>query len=246
MKKIIIPTLIALLISPLFADHLEIGENSLNAGSRIAMIADLGDWDILTDVNAEYRGAEPLRISFNAGTYYRVHKNLKAGIFYSLKTGQRHDEDWISNNGSWEWVDTATRLEHQVSGDLTPRFLLPFLPGKSWVFSLKNRYSYNFYDGHQSYFLMPAITWFYMKDREPVLNIQAGYAIYLPLNFSDSPLYKQGPWVDTIFHLNNDLSLEWRGEYLTTHWTVKTSGSSDIVDTTALSTSLGILWTPAF
>lgn len=240
MKKILFFSLLFLLWGTLFADHLDISENFFNPGTRIAVIADLDDWDILSDITMEYRGEEPLRLSFSAGAYYRLHKNLKAGLFYNLKSGQRHDDDWVWKSGSWVWEDSSSRVEQTVSGDLTPRFLLPFIPGENWVFSIKNRYSYNFYDGQQSYFLMPAVTWFYMKERNPVLNIQGGYALYFPVNFSESLLYKQGPWLDTIFHLSQDFSLEWRAEYLTTHWTV----NDDIVSTNALSTSLGLLWTP--
>src|SRR4030067_2621553 len=63
------------------------------------------------------------------GSYYRVLKNLKVGAFYRLQQGARHDDDWIDLNPGWGWRNTKDRTEQILIADVTPRFLLGFLPG---------------------------------------------------------------------------------------------------------------------
>jgi len=135
-------------------------------------------------------------------------------------------------------------MESMLTADITPRFIIPFMPGDNWVFSIKNRYTYNLYNGQQSYFLLPGVSWFYLKNRAPLWNIFAGYGLYFPLNYSDSIVYKQGPWISGIHHLSSQWKLELRGQYILTNWTVVSISARDIVTSQRLSISLGILWTP--
>lgn len=140
--------------------------------------------------------------SFTAGAYYRLIRNLKLGVFYRLQYGARHDDDWIEEGGvTWVWADTSSRPESVVILDATPRFLLDFLPGRNWVLSVKNRYEYNFFNGHQSVLVRPGLTWFYLQNREPVLNLSAQYASYFSLNFGDSPWYRLGPYFNLLVHV---------------------------------------------
>ena len=141
MKKTILFLCFLSALQALSADHhtaTSLEENPFNAGVRLAMLGDLGNWDILTDFTAQYRGDDPFFTSFTAGGYYRLHRNLKGGLFYTLQTGALHEEDWIRISGDqWRWEDTSDRFEHLLTADLSPRVLLPFLPGGNWTFSLK-------------------------------------------------------------------------------------------------------------
>ena len=160
------------------ADSLD--ESSLNTGSRLMFLGDLGKLDITAEALGSYRGDNPFQISITAGGYYRIHKNIKAGVLYTLQKGMLHDEDWVESGGNWSWNDTSGRYEQVLTADLTPRFLLPGIPGKNWVFALKNRYGYNFYNEQQSYLLRPGLTWFYLKDRIPMFSVNGSYGLYFP------------------------------------------------------------------
>ena len=146
--------------------------------------------------------------SVTMGGYYRLLRNLKLGAFYRLQLGARHDDDWVAEGSDWIWVDPAARAEHLAILDATPRFLLDFIPGESWVFSLKNRYEYNFSNGQQSLLVRPGLTWFAVRDREPVLNISAQYGTYFSLNFGAVPWYRHGPYLNLLYHLSPSLQLD--------------------------------------
>lgn len=222
MKKIIV--ILLLISATLYGDH-HIPEFSFQAdeslfiGTRSTIIYNLDDWDLLLNfqgkINLALRGNENL----NLGFYYRFLKNLKAGLFYSLEIGARHDDDWINLNGEWLWVNSSTRAEHSLMADISPRFLLSFLPGRNWVINFKTRYFYNFYNNHQKIYLNPELSYFWLINRQPVLNTSLAYGLYFPLNFSEALIYKQGPYLNILYHLNDILKLEFQSDLSLTSWT---------------------------
>ena len=150
----------------------------------------------------EDQGLEYRYQGVTLGGYYRLHQNLKIGAFYRLQLNVRHDNDWIEEGPDWFWADTPGRVEHAAIIDATPRILLPFLPGENWVASIKTRYEYNFTNAQQTLLIRPGITYFWIRDREPVLNITAQYATYLSLNFGAAPWYRHGPYINVLYHLS--------------------------------------------
>ena len=160
------------------------------------------------------------------GTYYRITKNVKVGGFYRLQMGARHDDDWIDLNPGWDWVDTRDRAEHVFILDVTPRFLMPFIPGENWLFMFKTRYLYNTYNNHQTLKLRPGITYFLMPARDPMLNFTLNWELYLALNYSSSVLYSQWPYLEVLYHLSPVVKLSGNVGYRVITW----STSQDVVD----------------
>jgi len=146
--------------------------------------------------------------SVTLGGYYRLLPNLKAGALYRLQFNARHDDDWIEEGTTWLWAETSGRAEHVAIIDLTPRFLLNFLPGQNWVLSSKFRYEFNITNAQQSLLARPGLTYFQVRDREPVLNISAQYATYLSLNFGAVPWYRHGPYLNVLYHLSPNIQLD--------------------------------------
>jgi hypothetical protein len=169
-----------------------------------------GELDTMFEYAGRFEGADrEFRYqSFTLGGYYRVIRNLKLGAFYRLQAGARHDDDWIESGTTWIWADTSSRWEHVFMVDATPRVLLDMLPGRDWVFSAKARYEYNATNGLQSLLLRPGLTWFWIRDREPVVNVSAQYAAYLPLNFGRSLWYQHGPYLDLLYHVSRNLQID--------------------------------------
>jgi hypothetical protein len=154
-----------------------------------------------------------------AGAYYRLHKNVKAGAFYRVQQGARHDDDWISPAvDEWEWVDSRDRTEQVLLLDVTPRFLFDFLPGEDWVFAIKNRYMYNTFNNHHSLMVRPGLTYFLMRNREPVFTFSLNYGFYIPLNFGDRFFYEHEPYLSVLYHLNRNVKLELTGAYKIVTW----------------------------
>lgn len=153
--------------------------------------------------------------SVTVGGYYRVLKNLKAGAFYRLQYNVRHDDDWIADGADWLWADAAGRAEHVAMLDLTPRFLLPGGPA---VVATKLRYEFNFTNGEQSLLVRPGLTYFVIRDREPVLNVSAQYATYFSLNFGAVGWYRQGPYLNVLYHLSPSIMLDVAASKQNIYW----------------------------
>jgi hypothetical protein len=204
------------------ADHIPVASGGfIEIESRTSLLMDLGRVDPLVelegrfeDTNLEFRYR-----SLTAGAYIRLLKNLKAGAFYRIQQGARHDDDWIEpSTDVWEWVDSRNRTEQVLILDVSPRFLFDFLPGRNWVFSVKNRYQYNAFNGHHSLLVRPGLTYFLLRSREPVLNLSLSYGLYIPLNFGEPFLYQHEPYLSVLYHLNRNIKLELTGAYKTVIW----------------------------
>ncbi|HTP58389.1 MAG TPA: hypothetical protein VMM82_05685, partial [Spirochaetia bacterium] len=202
-------TLIALTLgAPVrgFADNAPVAPNGvLELEGHTSIVLQSGGFDFLADLTGRLEDAG-LTFQYRAltlGGYYRLLKNLKVGAFYRLQAGVRHDDDWGSNPTPlpWSWAATAGRLENELMADVSPRFLLDFLPGRSWVLMLKGRYIYNTFENQQSIMVRPELTFFWLVDRQPLLDFQAAYEIYFPLNFGGTAIYESYPWLGVHYHL---------------------------------------------
>ena len=193
---------------------------------RINLAKDYGSLEPVAEVSGRIEEGEFRYRSLLAGAYYRFHKNLKAGGFYTLLAGARHDDDWVGDPSRWWWEKTTDRPEQLLSLDVSPRFLLASLPGENWVFMLKNRYIFNTYNGHQTLMVRPGLTYVHIQDREPIFNIGFHYGVYLPLNFSEVLIYEHDPYVNLIYHVNRRVKLELFGAWRFRTW----STSEDVSD----------------
>jgi len=222
--RIMIITAFAALLTSFGASANHIPSNSggwFGFEGRSTLLLDLGRFDPLVELEGrlEDAGLELGYRSLTAGTYLRLHKNLKAGLFYRVQQGARHDDDWIEPAlDEWEWVDSGGRTEQVLILDVTPRFLLEALPGGNWILAIKNRYQYNTFNGHHSLMVRPGITYFLMRSREPLLNVSLNYGLYIPLNFGETLLYEHEPYVSVLYHLNRSVKLELTGAYKTVVW----------------------------
>lgn len=156
--------------------------------------------------------------SLTIGPYYRLHRNIKIGLFYRLQRGVWHDDDWINTTDGWEWRDTNSRNEHVFVGDLTPRFKLSFLPGTNWIFDTKTRYLYNTFNDNQTVKIRPGITYFYIKDLEPIINFSVQYELYFPINYGVSTIYEKWLYLSSLYHINSSLKFGLFFAYKTVTW----------------------------
>jgi hypothetical protein len=225
------------------------GELGPDFMGRFAIIADVGDWNPLLELDGRIEGSDrELRYrALTAGTYYRPHRNLKIGSFYRVQAGARHDDDWErEGTDDWRWKESEDRYEHLLLLDATPRFLL----GRSGVASAKLRYEYNLSIAQQVLLLGPGYTWFYMRDREPRWNLSLHYSLYFSLNFGDVPIYRHGPYASMLIHLSELLKMELRGEYQTRIWSTSEDseevGDSYVRYDRRVLLGLGFVLTPRF
>ena len=203
----------------------------LEFSGRVALLLNTKWFDPMLEVQGHLEGVDKVfrYRAVTVGSYVRPLPNLKLGVFYRLQAGVRHDDDWQRTGDTqtpWAWTDTTGRLEHQLVVDLSPRFVLPFLPGRDWVFMLKTRYQLSSYELQQSILVRPTLSWFLMVDRMPVLTLAAAYGLYIPLNFGTPPFSQHGPYLEVLYHLGRYLKLELTGAWKTVLW----SASRELLD----------------
>lgn len=243
---------VAAVLAP--ADHIPVASGGFfEFESRTSLLIDLGRFDPLVelegrfeDTNLEFRYR-----SLTAGAYIRILKNLKAGAFYRIQQGVRHDDDWIEPSlDVWEWVDSRNRTEQLLVLDITPRFLFDFMPGRNWVFAVKNRYRYNAFNGQHSLLVRPGLTYYLLRSREPVLNLALSYGLYIPLNFGETFLYQHEPYLSVLYHLNRNVKLELTGAYKTVIWSTSddswANGDAYAVPNRSLVVGFGVLFPLSF
>ena len=201
-----------------FAAHLpSIPETAFEVHTHGRLFYSAGDLSGMIEYAGRFEGVDrEFRYqSVTLGGYYRLLPNLKAGAFYRLQFNVRHDDDWIADGSDWLWVDAAGRAEHVAMVDLTPRFLFP---GGPMVLSSKFRYEYNITNGEQSLFVRPGLTYFIVRDREPLLNVSAQYATYFSLNFGAVGWYRQGPYVNLLYHMSPNIMIDVSASKQIVYW----------------------------
>jgi hypothetical protein len=138
---------------------------------------------------------------YTLGVRYRFFEHLKAGIYYSKRYGQRHDEDWIlgPNPPTWIWRDTDSRAENFVGIELIPRMLVEFLPG-TWIAEFRTLIERNFFNDNNTVKLRPGLTHIYMGKSGPLFNLFFQYEAYIPLNYGRETLYEQWLYLGALYH----------------------------------------------
>ena len=236
-RKILLLTVVmALTAAALPADHVPPARtNDLDYQFRINAAADYGDIEPIIDLTGRIEEGDFRYRSLMLGGYYRLNANLKVGAFYTLQAGALHDDDWIGTPAHWWWDSTTDRWENLFTLDVSPRILLPFLPGENWVFMLKNRWTWNSYNSQQTLLVRPGLTYTYMRDRQPLFSAGIQYGVYFPLNFSDVLIYEQNPYANIIYHISDMVKIELFGAYRSRTWTtsedVAAAGSPDYSST---------------
>ena len=138
------------------------------------------------------------------GSYARVERHLKLGIFYRLEYGARHDDDWKKDApGHWSWRDTTRRPESVLILDATPRTEL----GGHWVGSLKVRGEHNLFNGQTSLFVAPELAWFWMDGLTPRATLFLRFETWFPLNFGETTVYERWWYLAGLWHAKPWLSL---------------------------------------
>jgi hypothetical protein len=250
MRKNILILLLCLSLPSFTSDHTPGGDGEafhMSLGGRVSSLWDFGDLDLFLGLEGNYPFEDFLQTELTTGLVYRFHPNFKAGVFYHLSTGQRHDDDWIVDDG-WVWADTSLRFENSMSVEASPRWLLDEWLGIDLLFGFKGAYHINFFNSQQTLSLRPEFTYFHLVDREPVFNLSASYGAYIPINFSRVLFYQQSAYLNLIQHLNQNVKAEYRVSYNRSTWTEgkesKANGDRYIVDDNELSLRFGLLFFP--
>jgi len=250
-RVIVIITICAFLLLPslLLGDHVpETPGGVVELENHLRLFLKHGNFTPVAELVGRWEG-QRFEFRYRAltlGSYYRVARQLKLGAFYRVQQGARHDDDWIDLDPGWVWRDTRGRTEQLLILDVSPRFLLGFLPGRNWVFMLKNRYLFNTFNSQHTLTVRPGVTYFLLRGRDPFLNFSFNYDLYIPLNYGSSFLYAHWPYLNVLYHLSSVVKLDFSAAYKTVTWSssedVIASGESDYsVKSRTLLFGLGVI-----
>ncbi len=140
---------------------------------------------------------------YTLGWYYAFTPNWKVGGFVRQAHGQRHDEDWHSENGVWSWNHTNSRGETFLIGDVTGKIRI----AGSWVGEFKTRYLYNGFNDHRTLMVRPGVSYFWENEGRLVANIFAQLELDFPLNHGTRLITDKWLYFGSLFHINSTLDV---------------------------------------
>ena len=134
------------------------------------------------------------------GSYFRFFDNLRAGLFYQRQYGFRHDEDWFKDPVTlWQWKNTNDRGEDLALLDISPKFSF----AENWTFEFKARYEYNFFNSDRSLRLRPNLTYFYLRDGEPLVSFFLQAEQVLALNYGTHSVNERWIYLGGLYHYSS-------------------------------------------
>lgn len=155
--------------------------------------------------------------SLKLGTYRRLGKGKKVGVFILNKTGQRHSDDWVLNSeNEWQWQDSSRRSEQEIHIDYTQRFRLGFSP--PLVFSLSPKLSYNFFNNDVVLIITPTMSYFKLEQNKPKFSFHTKLPLYIPLNFEGETFYKYGFYQSALYHVSKRYIIGANFNFLVENW----------------------------
>ena len=130
----------------------------------------------------------------------------KVGAFYGRAYGLRHDEDWINVNGQWGWVNTNSRGENLLIGDVSPIGTLGFL-GENWVGEFKVRYVFDTFNEQQTMIARPSLRYFWLEDDHPFMSFFLQLEGDFPLNYGVQTLYEKWIYLGALYRIADNIDL---------------------------------------
>lgn len=177
------------------------------------------NWTTLFEASVVNQFEEQQYRSILLGQYYRFHPNIRTGLFYKRQSGFRHDEDWVTDPVTeWKWKNTNNRHEDLVILDLSPKFLLSFLPGEDWSFEFKTRFEHNFFNSDQNLRLMPTLTYHWILEEKPFLNFYIQQEQAMPLNYSSVKPNEEWLYFGMLYGLDSNWQLGMNYSQKTLSW----------------------------
>ncbi len=179
-------------------------------GGSITAIHDFDDkWDGLASI---YRSSQVDNRSigqFRIGGRYRLHPNLKVGLFYLNEWGHREDDDWLETTPSsdiWFWRDVDSVHLDIIEAEVYPRFMLDFLPGQRWILELRTSHQTKLHTGMRLLHFRPGLTYFWFKKGSPFINFSLRYGQYNRLSLKNGiTKYRKEVYFNTLYHYSSNL-----------------------------------------
>jgi hypothetical protein len=134
----------------------------------------------------------------------KVSKHVQYGIEGDVKSGIRHDDDWIIPNGTWEWEDESS-TEFGTTLFLKFKKGLYFLPGTNWIGEINLKTHNNWTETLLTLKPEATLTYVHFANGKPLYNIYTKLQYYIPLNYSTEDIYQKWLYLGTMLHWKKNL-----------------------------------------
>ena len=104
------------------------------------------------------------------GGRYRFLPTTKLGIFLKRIYGERHDDDWVLRNSTWQWQDSLDRGETILSIEYSYRRYLDWVIEHNWTGGIRVTYEYNFFNQKRTLILKPEVNYYIFEEGKPLYN----------------------------------------------------------------------------
>ncbi len=151
---------------------------------------------------------------------YRLMNNLKIGALFGVKLGDRHDNDWVQNNG-WSWKGTNSREEFFYDLLISYRKIL----GANLRGDFDLNYETNLFNGHEVFKIAPRLIYF-----KTIWSLYTKYQIYFPLNFSEQTIYQKWLYLGGSWKVSRSIQIGPKLAYVTKYWSKSRDGKSRGID----------------
>lgn len=136
------------------------------------------------------------------GSYYRITKRFRMGLFFQAEQGLRWDEDW-AKGAVWRWQDMNSRWDYSTVVDTTYTDKI----NRNWLWEMKGRlYYYHSRDALQLR-LRPGLRYFVIKEGKPIWQLFTEVEGYIPLNYGQKSLYEYWIYAGSLYQLTPKFAL---------------------------------------
>lgn len=136
------------------------------------------------------------------GSYYRITKRFRTGLFFQGEKGLRWDDDW-HKGATWGWNEIESRWDFSTVLDATYTDILK----GNWVWEVKNRFSYYHSRDALLYRIRPGLRYFILKHGQPLWQFYSEVEAYFPLNYGEKKLYEYWIYFGSLYQFTQKFSL---------------------------------------
>lgn len=136
------------------------------------------------------------------GSYYRLTKRFRMGLFFQAEQGFRWDQDWRKKGFAWDWANIESRWDYSTVLDATYQDTFK----RNWMWEFKNRLSFYHSRDALLYKVRPGLRYFHLKEGRPRWQAYTEIEAYIPVNYGDNFLYEYWIYLGWMYQFTPKLS----------------------------------------
>lgn len=203
MIKILLPIFFTLFLLPAIASSkIPSPESGFETGVDLRILQKRKRFILLAETRNRKELPEINYHQLMLGSYYRITKRLRTGLFFQGEKGLLWDTDW-KKGAAWGWDKNNSGWDFSSVVDVTYNDRIK----SNWVWEFKNRLVY--YHSRDALLLRtrPGVRYFILKEGRPLWQLYAEIEAYIPLNYGVRKLYEYWIYFGSLYQFSPKFSL---------------------------------------